>query len=214
MYHFTTADMKQQLEPDQVLLKTSSEDFESEQKRARLSAVSLNFIGQKAFWKAYLFNLVQSLACCFSSCLVLELKWSNCLITSVSHLSFYICLSGAEGGDQGLSTRPLLCLKLDQCRWSWSFSEVFPLCGCRRGSRGTATSLLQTPGCRCCALPESCSLLSLPCSAATASTSPGLWTAAPSRESPPLLPIIIILKETQDGKCLKFIQILKPACHW
>lgn len=49
-------------------------------------------------------------------------------------------------------------------------SNLFPPCFlvCRHGSRGMATSLLQTPECQCCVLPESCSLLSLPCSAATA----------------------------------------------
>lgn len=47
----------------------------------------------------------------------------------------------------------------------------------RHGSRGMATSLLQTPECQFCVLPESCSPLSLPCSAATASMSQGLWTA-------------------------------------
>lgn len=49
-------------------------------------------------------------------------------------------------------------------------SNLFPPCFLvyRHGSRGMATSLLQTPECQCCVLPESCSLLSLPCSAATA----------------------------------------------
>lgn len=55
--------------------------------------------------------------------------------------------------------------------------SLFHVFVCRHGSRGMATSHLQTPECQCCVLPESCSLLSLPCSAATASMSQGLWTA-------------------------------------